>query len=52
MVWVDIGDKVPKDSKDSKDFMDFNGLLYKNLFTVNDVDTLAWVLYLATLQVI
>ena len=52
MVWVDIGDKVPKvpkDSKDSKDFMDFNDLFYKCFFAINDVDTLAWVLYLAAL---
>ena len=49
MVWVYIGDKVPKDSKDSKDFMDFNGLFYKCLFAINDVDALAWVLYLAAL---
>ena len=48
-VLVDIGDKVPKDSKDSKDFMDFNDLFYKCLFAINDVDTLAWVLYLAAL---
>ena len=49
MVWVDIGDKVPKDSEDFKDFMEFNGLFYKYLFAVNDVDSLAWVLYLAAL---
>ena len=53
-----IGDKLPKDSKDSKDskdfkdFRDFNGLLYKYLLTVDDVDTLAWVLYLTALQVV
>ena len=43
--------KVPKDLKDSKDFMDLY-LLDEYLLAVDNVDTLAWVLYLAALKVI
>ena len=33
-------------------FNDFYGLLYENLFTVDDVDSLAWGFYFSTLQIV